>query len=518
MATVVSRTQERYRAVARSLAFFIVVHVAALGTMAFLLEPGLRPTVTVGERAAYVAAHPWAWRLGWFPWQLCALSNLLMSATLTRWLSSRPSSAGSHWALLSLFLTVAAIVPEQWGELVLVKDYVNLARGVGDEAGLRAFAETERWVFVMTGPAANTSYVLMTIAWIMALRRAAGAVLARNMTLLGVCMCVPFLAASALIYRATRTLELRGMEQSIPFNAIAFPLLLLWALFTAVLLQRMHRRDFPHADEALHRAQPAWLAWICDLRDVMRPMPFVELRSDVTDVVFLNWLVPAERAQRLLPAGLELGCIGGRAAISVLTYTHGSFGPSAAGPLRKLLPSPRQSNWRLYVRDRGSVYFVKAVLSSWVYTIGARVLSDGLPAHRAAKFEHGWADGEIRTVIVPGNSHAPDLRSTARPTADRSLPGAWSEAFDNYDGALQYLIEQNRAVMPMPSMAAMVVSNIDIPIALSAVQPAACTVQSAWLEDLVEGCAPLCFIVPAVPFRALGEVRLPIVPAPHSDA
>ena len=48
-------------------------------SMAVLLLPGLPSGGTADDlaRIRYVAAHPWLWRLGWLPWQLTALSDVL---------------------------------------------------------------------------------------------------------------------------------------------------------------------------------------------------------------------------------------------------------------------------------------------------------------------------------------------------------------------------------------------------------------------------------------------------------
>jgi hypothetical protein len=50
------------------------------------------------------------------------------------------------------------------------------------------------------------------------------------------------------------------------------------------------------------------------------------------------------------------------ALVSFLTYRHGHFGPRRFGPMRHLMPSPIQTNWRIYVRDlhtgREGVYFL----------------------------------------------------------------------------------------------------------------------------------------------------------------
>ncbi|ARU05761.1 hypothetical protein CCO03_14665 [Comamonas serinivorans] len=91
--------------------------------------------------------------------------------------------------------------------------------------------------------------------------------------------------------------------------------------------------------------------WARARRAVMARLPFMTLASDVHDVVYLNWLVPVAAAQSLAPPGLTLWQQGGWTPFTVLSYRHRHFGPAALGPLRRLCPSPRQSNWRLYLAD-----------------------------------------------------------------------------------------------------------------------------------------------------------------------
>jgi hypothetical protein len=77
-----------------SLLFFAAVHAVALLTMLLLLRPGMdAATFSALERARYVAENAQAWRLGWLPWQLSALSDLWVSAAFwraaLRWLGAR---------------------------------------------------------------------------------------------------------------------------------------------------------------------------------------------------------------------------------------------------------------------------------------------------------------------------------------------------------------------------------------------------------------------------------------------
>src|SRR5215510_1467177 len=72
----------------RVLLFSFCIHGIAMLSMLFFLLAGLPGGLNgSAARMAYVANFPWLWRLGWFPWQLTALSDLLVSLAFlrTRW-------------------------------------------------------------------------------------------------------------------------------------------------------------------------------------------------------------------------------------------------------------------------------------------------------------------------------------------------------------------------------------------------------------------------------------------------
>ena len=79
--------------------------------------------------------------------------------------------------------------------------------------------------------------------------------------------------------------------------------------------------------------------------------PFLKLRSDVKDVVYMNWILEVDKVRHFIPDGLELWEKDGKTLFTILTYRHGSFGPSFLGPFRRLFLSPLQSNWRLYLKS-----------------------------------------------------------------------------------------------------------------------------------------------------------------------
>lgn len=498
-----------YRGLMRALSLWVAVHAAALASLPLLLEPGLRPTATLAERAGYVAAHPWLWRLGWLPWQLSAVSDLWVSFALLSWCRARGRGAGA--AAVALVLTLLAVIPDQWGEAVLVSRYVTSAA-----AGGEAFGELERWALLMTGTCGNGGYVAMTGAWILALRHVKTAY-TQPMTAVGGIALSLLAVSSGVVFTATRTPALAGMIWVVPLNGLGFVLLFVFGLLAAATVgaiedaasPKIHTLRWPRPNRLLGGVGNA-----VGLRDLLRPVPWIDLGSDIRDVVYLNWMVPAERVRHLLPSPLALHVIDGLTAVSILTYVHGGFGPTFLGPLRKMLPSPAQSNWRLYVEPpdehpppaRDAIYFFNTSLGSAPHVLGSRLMADGLPAHLPLVLSH-VRDGErVTTALDPGEGSAADLSAAVIEGDDKTLPDAFARCFESWDAAAAYLVEQNRAVGVVERHARVLESRIDIPIAVADVRPARVEeMTSRYLAAIVEGSEPLAFVVPAVSFRALGE-------------
>src|SRR3954447_11850263 len=78
-----------------SLVFNFVIHAVAMVATARYLLPGLPGDGGVAEdlrRVAYISTGPWTWRLGWFPWQVTALADLVLGVALL-WTSWVPRKA-----------------------------------------------------------------------------------------------------------------------------------------------------------------------------------------------------------------------------------------------------------------------------------------------------------------------------------------------------------------------------------------------------------------------------------------
>lgn len=239
-------------------------------------------------------------------------------------------------------------------------------------------------------------------------------------------------------------------------------------------------------------------------------LPFPVLRSDVEDVVYLTWMVDARAARALLPAGLRVWERNGLTPLTVLTYRHGHFGPALAGPLRRLFPSPLQSNWRLYLdgplppgAPANTVWFLENMMDSGAYVAATRLFSDIMRTHRPARFTHDRAG----TRIEPGAGSAPALAYAMAPGAQPVLPPAFAEAFGSWDAAVAMLACQDAALGWSARLGKLVLSHIDLPIPLGAVEPLvpAGSVACSLLDSLPAAGEPLCFLVPEVSFRVLSE-------------
>lgn len=249
------------------------------------------------------------------------------------------------------------------------------------------------------------------------------------------------------------------------------------------------------------------------LRTIMKRLPFAVLESDVRDVIYANWVVPAEAVADLVPPGVEIVQVDGHTILTILTYAHGHFGPALAGSGRRLFPSPRQSNWRLYVTGIGAasptkptVLFLANIFDSALYAVGTRLFSDVMLAHHAHNFRHG-RQGDIWTTGVESAGSAPDWLIRVRDTESATIPPEFRPFFATYADALNSLCLQDAAIAPVDGMAALAIAEIDLPIAIESCVPMLVeTYRPGSLLDRIGATSePFCFRVPKVRFRALSE-------------
>ncbi|HET7080040.1 MAG TPA: DUF2071 domain-containing protein [Chloroflexia bacterium] len=498
----------------QALLLSLACHLLAMLSMAALLLPGMPGGLHAGVagRMAYVADHPWLWRLGWLPWQLTALSDLLLALALLRApiIPRRP-------AVLTFAATVVALLPDQIGQFLWVTYGVDLA-GSGNLAAYSAFeAVTFPWV----GGVAALLYTLAAVGWTWCF--AGAGIWARALAPYSAAVWALFaFAALSPILPATIQPPAALIAAA---NALGFVLLALWM---SLVLELLLRRTRP---AAVHGRYAPWrhprpilgrpIALIANsrlLRTICEYMPTVAFLSDITDVFYVNYIVEADRLAPLVPPGLELQRLGpgGRYAFfTFLSYNHGHFGPALLGPLRRLLPSPVQTNWRIHVRDPRTgvqgIYFVTNAINSTLHALPARMLSEGMPMHvlrRAAIRATG--DGGWQMALNPGPGTAPDAHAVLHPAAGPPVDGPWRACFPSYLAMLAYCVPQDRAMSSQPWHARITRQEIHLGIPLAACEPLAGTVVSQAAQAFVGNATPFCFRVAQVAFRFDREEHDPL--------
>ncbi len=490
-----------------------LVHGLAMVAMALLLLPALPGGSAPSDaaRITYIAEHAWRFRLGWAPWQMCALADLAMAVAMVRvrWLPK----AGT---LLVLLFTLVAVIPDQYAQALWITRGVALAQTDG-----AAYLAFERQMFPLTAGWGALFYTLAALAWTYAFAKAG--TWSRTLTLLS----VPLWSVMGIAVVAP--LLPIGIRPSSAFvsaaNGVGFTLLQVWLFLVTEKVLARARPDEPHGRLARWKFPAAGplargLDWLANSRfvgAVLEPLPELAMRSDISHVVYVSYLIPAPRAQEMVPKGLtlqRLGKDGAWALFSFLTYQHGHFGFALMGPLRRLMPSPVQTNWRIHVEHgdakekvRG-IYFLTNAVTHVVPALCARLLTEGMPMHvLASGVVEKKEDGAMSVILDPGAGSAPDAKLSLRPSAAPELTGAWKECFGDWSGFLSYCVPQDRAMSSQPLRGRVSRQEIDLGIPISACVPLDGTVTSRRAKELAQDAAPLCFYVPKVSFRFEKELH-----------
>jgi Uncharacterized conserved protein (COG2071) len=490
----------------RALVASFVIHAVALVTMAALLAPMLPggSGAIDSERVARLAAHPWQFRIGWLPWQLCAVSDVALAFAMirVRWLPRVP-------ALAVLVLTVAAVLPDQYAQAVWITRGVELA-----QRDLAAYLALEREIFPLTAGWGALFYTLAALGWTWCFAEAG--TWSRALSILSVPLWLTMLVAvtSPLVGAS-------GTFTSIA-NAVGFVQLQLWlALVTEHVLRRARPLEAHGRLARWRHPRRGLVAWCAGalansrLASVLlEPLPALTMRSDVTDVVYVNYLVPAEVAQRLVPVGLELqrlGPDGQLALFTFLTFRHGGFGPALLGPLRRLMPSPIQTNWRVHVFDpvtgRRGIYFVTNAITHTPLALIARLITEGMPMHVLGRGELVRDDPAVHVTLDPGAGTAPDAELVLQRAGEPTLTGAWATCFADYRDFLAYCVPQDRAMSSQPLHHRISRHEIDLGIPLDACTPLTGRVTSRAAQAIAGSAEPLCFHVERVEFRFSREAH-----------
>ena len=505
------RDSARETGLEHALLFNFLIHGLALLGMVTLLLPTLPGGTNASDagRILAIAEHPWRFRAGWLPWQLCAVADLWLAfAMLGARFLPRVGSG------LVVLLTLAAVVPDQYAQWLWITRGVELAQS--DAAGYLAF---EARIFPLTAGWGALFYTLAALGWTYCFARAGTWSKVLSWLSVPLWSCMAIAVVSPLLPE--------GVRPSPSFvsgaNAAGFLLLQLWlGLVTEQVLRR--RRPYEaHGRQARWRYPQAglWARTLDQLangrvsRAFVGALPSVKMQSEITNVVYVNYLVSANRLAPLVPAGLELQRLGpelDHALFTFLSFQHHDFGFAFLGKLRRLFPSPVQSNWRIHVVDprtgRQGVYFVTNAVSHLLPALGARLLTEGMPMHvlHAARLERDQ-DGAIRLLLDPGTGSAPDANLSLRPLPGTpALPASWQIAWRNYREFLAYCVPQDRALATQPLRRRTTRQEIELGIPLDACEPLEGSVTSAAARAFVGDAVPLCFRVPALTFRFEGEL------------
>ena len=505
------RSPEAARFLEAALLFNFLIHAVAMLSMALLLLPGMPGGGTPDDRArvAYIAGHPWLWRLGWLPWQMTALADLLLGIALVRtsWIPRLP-------AVVTVLLTAAAIVPDQVGQFLWITRGVHLAQAAHANGDIGPYLAFEGPIFRLVAAWGCLGYLLSALGWTWCF--AAARVWGRWMTWLSAATWAAF-GFSLLAFFGPAGMR-PGPAAVALSNALGFVLLQLWLIGVIERVGRRCRPDETHGRYAAWRhpgrGPVAWAAnWAANsrcARAFAEWLPAPALVSDIEDVLYVNYLVEADRLERFVPPGLELQRLGpgGRYALfTFLTYRHGHFGPSGLGPIRRLLPSPIQSNWRIHVADpqtgQRGIYFLSTAITSTPYALAGRLLSEGVPMHVPARGELTRdAGGTFHLMLDPGGGSSPDVRATLRPTETIELPRAWRECFRDWIGFLAYCVPQDRAMSAQPWYRRVTRQEIALGIPLESCRPLVGEVESAAAGAIAgDDAEPICFHVARVRFR-----------------
>ena len=475
----------------RALFATLALHALAMVSMAALLLPGMPGGGIADEvRIQYLAAHPWRWRLGWLPWQLTALSDLVLAAALLRtpWIPRLP-------AVVTAVLTVAAVIPDQLGQLSWVTEGLALAR-----RDPIAYLVYERRIFVQIAAWATVLYTVAAVGWTWCFAAARTWSRALTVLSLGLWPLFALVSVGPLIGLAPK-LVAAG-------NALGFVALQLWfTLVIEAVLRRTRPRTTYGQWARWRHPRLRWLDPLGEsrfLRALGGLLPAVALRSDIRDVIYVNYLVDAERLLPLVPPGLELERLGPGGQLAVFTflsYRHGNFGPALLGGLRRLLPSPVQTNWRIHVRHPGlglrGVHFLGTAITATPQALLARWLVTGVPMHVLAGAELSVRDDLHQLRLDPGHGSAPDARLRLR-LAPPPTDGPWRAGFPTWPELLAYVVPQDRVLVTEGGRLCRL--EIDLGIPLDACQPLEGEVVSDAAHAIAGDAVPFAFAVPAVPF------------------
>ena len=280
----------------------------------------------------------------------------------------------------------------------------------------------------------------------------------------------------------------------------------------------MNRHSFKFIHKNIYFRLLIWLVSLSVLlkirRFVMRFSPFLRLESQATDTVYMSWLVDIEKVKNRFPEPIQLWEKDGKTIFSILFYHHHHFGLHCLGPLRKIFPSPRQSNWRFYLADdivSKTVIFEQIVVDKMLYVFGGRLLSDAMPAQYDPNFQHDVQriDQELKIQARIEMDAKYSLQVKLQSEKAQQIPIEWCDIFQHWNEAFEFLVPQEHAwVECVDDPRQLSQGNIKIMANFNDIQTLKITeIDCPLLEEFgVDVNSPaMCFYIPNLDFHVLSE-------------
>ena len=286
-------------------------------------------------------------------------------------------------------------MPDQIGQACWITEGVHLAEQAVHTHNVAGYLRFEAIIYRATSAWAATLYTFGAIGWTWCF--ASAGTWNRRLTLLSIPLWIIFLFAGI------GPMLPDGLRPSAPAigiaNALGFLLMQWWFLEVLEQVLRRSRGEdqlgkfmrwrAPHPSPvgtlATLFANSRVVQFLCEY------VPRIPFDSDITDVIYINYLIEIERVAPIVPLGLELRRLGpeGRYALfTLLTYRHGRLGPRISHRWPVPLPSAIQSNWRIHVQDPRTqttgIHFVTNTATSPFVSIGGRLMLEAMPMHLLA--------------------------------------------------------------------------------------------------------------------------------------
>jgi len=526
-------TGTRATALERVCAAALAARLLSLAAFLGLLLPGTPVRAGLAERAAWLAAHPWLWRLGWLPGVLVALCDLALAAALVA--SPRLPRWPARAAFAAAVGAAAVTLPGQLRYAIALPGAALRALAGSD---LTAFSILEardvRWAFGLAPLLAAAA----GLAWSAALRRVYWTSACTRAALAA----FPALAtagAAALVWAWS------GFPFWVAAGCLAAGLALA-TVWLALVAEQVFTQAAPYAalpsgagapwfPPARSGALGAVATVLANSRLVKRAAERVTarvgppaLRGELHDALFLASVVPVAEVRPLVPAHLApagLGADGARTLLIHAVFRHHRVGPRIAGPLRRLWPRRLQSVLAVPVRHQAEpgatplegVYLVSGATSSTPLALVARILYEGVPLHRAAAIALEVGEHRVAARVEPGGGSAPDLEAVlnARLGTRPPLPAPASELFPDWDALIARVAAPSRLLSSQPHLGRVTVTELALGLA-----PRECTIlevaslSSAYAAAVAGDTRPVCFLAPRIELSVWAQRSVPLGPAP----